>query len=623
MTAPRTVSPRRADNHFVHGNLAPFIGTLGQEALEEALARFSRMSPLEAPQIRWISAEELRTSDQERIRIALLGGDCAPLLRFEQDPGLVKGHVLLVNDIRLDFSLRRILADVRDDLRHHRDLRTWTAYSTPGVQEFGTVLRVADGIAYLDGLANCVNDELLYFGQQRYGIAMNLEEREVGAMLLCDAAAVKSGDIAYRSGQTLSIPCGDALLGRIVNPLGLPLDGMPLSREALTHKPIEAAATRIIDRASVDTPLYTGITAIDAMIPIGRGQRELIIGDRQTGKTSIAIDTIINQRGQDVACIYVAIGQKLSTVASIAAMLKKHKALTYTCLVVASASDAPGMQYIAPYAGCAIAEEMMARGKDVLIVYDDLSKHAQAYRAISLLLRRPPGREAFPGDVFYIHSRLLERAAKRSAAAGGGSITALPIVETQSGDISAYIPTNVISITDGQIYLESDLFFAGQRPAINVGLSVSRIGGDAQKKVMRKTAGPLRISLAQYREKQAFSQFGSDVDDETRIQLEQGEKLTRLLRQGPQEARDMVDSVALLTLAVRQGFRDVPLDELHDFADGFLTYLRQHAAPLRANIAKGEALQDSVIRELQAELDAYKRLRQLQGNGPAAIRQKD
>ena len=396
-------------------------------------------------------------------------------------------------------------------------------YSTEfEVDHVGTVIQVADGIARIHGLEKAMQGELLEFPHEVYGMVMNLEEDNVGAVLLGDSANINEGDVVKTTGRVATVPAGDAMLGRVVNALGQPIDGKgPIKTETL--RPIERVASGVISRKSVDTPLQTGIKAIDSMVPIGRGQRELIIGDRQTGKTAIAIDTIINQKDQDVLCIYVAIGQKASTVANLVKTLEEAGAMDYTTVVAATASELAPLQYIAPYSGCAIGEEWMEQGKDVLIVYDDLSKHAAAYRTLSLLLRRPPGREAYPGDVFYLHSRLLERAARLSDKLGGGSLTALPIIETQAGDVSAYIPTNVISITDGQIYLETEMFNSGFRPAVNPGLSVSRVGGSAQIKAMKKIAGSIRIELAQYRELAAFSQFGSDLDAETKRQLDQGE----------------------------------------------------------------------------------------------------
>ena len=396
--------------------------------------------------------------------------------------------------------------------------------------DVGTVIQVADGIARIHGLENAMQGELLEFPGEVYGMVMNLEEDNVGSVLLGDHKNINEGDIVKTTGRVVEVPVGDAMLGRVVNALGQPIDGKgPIA--TTKSRQIERVASGVISRKSVDTPLQTGIKAIDAMVPIGRGQRELIIGDRQTGKTAIAIDTIINQKGQGVNCVYVAIGQKASTVANIVKTLTEYGAMAYTTVVASTASDLAPLQYIAPYAGCAIGEEWMEEGKDVLVVYDDLSKHATAYRTLSLLLRRPPGREAYPGDVFYLHSRLLERAAKLSDELGGGSLTALPIIETQAGDVSAYIPTNVISITDGQIYLETEMFNSGFRPAVNAGLSVSRVGGAAQIGAMKKLASPIRVELAQYRELAAFSQFGSELDEDTRNQLAQGERIKEILKQ--------------------------------------------------------------------------------------------
>lgn len=442
------------------------------------------------------------------------------------------------------------------------------------VDEVGTVISVSDGIAMVSGIVNCKNNELVMFSTTTFGIAMNLEETRIGVVLLGENDNIYEGMVCKRTGRTIDVPVGKGLLGRVLDSLGTPIDGQgPLS--VTRRREIEGNAPGIIDRQSVNTSLHTGVTAIDAMIPIGKGQRELIIGDRQTGKTAIAIDTIINQKGKNVYCVYVAIGQKMSTVVSVVNTLRKNGAMDYTTVVVASASSSASMQYIAPYAGCAMAEDLMYNeNADVLIVYDDLTKHAQAYRAISLLLRRPPGREAYPGDVFYLHSRLLERAAKLSQKFGGGSITALPIVETQGGDISAYIPTNVISITDGQIYLESELFFSGQRPAINVGLSVSRVGGSAQSKAMKKVAGPLRINLAQYRELEAFSQFGSDLDESTRAQLTKGRNLYEILKQSQYSPIPMEEQVVILHLANTNKFCDFDKHDIKPFFKLYIEYLR-------------------------------------------------
>ena len=420
--------------------------------------------------------------------------------------------------------------------------------------DFGTVVEVGDGIARIEGLSSCHSGELLSFPSGQYGMAMNLEADNVGAVIIGSDRGIREGDIVKATGHITEVPTGTGLLGRVVDPLGRPLDEKGhISYTSM--RPIEYPAPGVLDRRSVYQPLQTGIKAIDAMIPIGKGQRELIIGDRQTGKTAIAIDTIINQRGKNVICIYVAIGQRQSTVAQLVQTLKRHGAMDYTIVVSATASDSAPMQYIAPYAGCAMAEEFMYKGKDVLIVYDDLSKHAVAYRAMSLLLRRPPGREAYPGDVFYLHSRLLERAAKLSDELGGGSITALPIIETQAGDVSAYIPTNVISITDGQIFLESELFFSGQRPAINAGISVSRVGGNAQIKAMKKVASSIKLQLAQYRELKSFSQFGSDIDESTKRLLSGGERLTEVLKQ-PQYSPLPVEYQVMTIYAAINGYMD-------------------------------------------------------------------
>ncbi|MBR6478135.1 MAG: F0F1 ATP synthase subunit alpha [Lachnospiraceae bacterium] len=438
------------------------------------------------------------------------------------------------------------------------------------VSDVGTVIQVADGIARVHGLENAMQGELLEFPGGVYGMVLNLEEDNVGVVLLGSTKDLGEGDIVKTTGRVVEVPVGDALMGRVVNALGQPIDGKgPV--QTTKYRKIERVASGVITRKSVDTPLQTGIKAIDSMVPIGRGQRELIIGDRQTGKTAIAIDTIINQKGQGVKCIYVAIGQKASTVANIVKTLEEFGALAYTTVVVSTASDLAPLQYIAPYAGCAIGEEWMENGEDVLVVYDDLSKHAAAYRTLSLLLHRPPGREAYPGDVFYLHSRLLERAARMNEEYGGGSLTALPIIETQAGDVSAYIPTNIISITDGQIFLESDLFFAGQRPAVNVGLSVSRVGGDAQTKAMKKAAGTLRIDLAQYREMEVFTQFASDLDDQTRNQLEYGQGLMRMLRQKQYMPKSQHEQVITLVMALAHTMQGIEPGDV----EGFVTALME------------------------------------------------
>ena len=416
--------------------------------------------------------------------------------------------------------------------------------------DVGTVIQVADGVARIYGLEKAMQGELLEFPGEVYGMVMNLEEDNVGAVLLGDHRNVNEGDTVKTTGRVIEVPVGDALTGRVVNALGQPIDGKgPV--ETKQFRPVERVAHGVIDRQPVDTPVQTGIKAIDSMVPVGRGQRELIIGDRQTGKTAIAIDTIINQKGQNMHCIYVAIGQKASTVAGIVKTLEEYGAMDYTTIVASTASELAPLQYIAPYAGCAIGEEWMERGEDVLVIYDDLSKHATAYRTLSLLLRRPPGREAYPGDVFYLHSRLLERASRLSEELGGGSLTAIPIIETQAGDVSAYIPTNVISITDGQIYLETEMFNAGFRPAINAGLSVSRVGGAAQIKAMKKIAGPIRTELAQYRELASFAQFGSELDDDTRERLAQGERIRESLKQPQYKTLPVEKQVLIIYSAIR------------------------------------------------------------------------
>ena len=476
-------------------------------------------------------------------------------------------------------------------------------------EDVGYVLNTGDGIARVYGLKGCMYGELLQFDDNAYGMAMNLEEDNVGCVLLGNESGIKEGSIVKRTGRTVEVPVGNALIGRVVNPLGKPLDGKG-DIKTEKYRPIEFLAPGVIDRKSVNKPLQTGIVAIDALTPIGRGQRELIVGDRQTGKTAIAIDTIINQKSQDVICIYVAIGQKASTVASIVGTLEKHGAMDYTIIVSSTASDMSTVQYIAPYAGCAIAEEFMYTDhKDVLIIYDDLSKHAVAYRAMSLLLRRPPGREAYPGDVFYLHSRLLERAARLSDELGGGSITALPIIETLAGDLSAYIPTNVISITDGQIFLESELFFSGQRPAVNVGLSVSRVGGAAQTKAMKKFAGPMRVNLAQYRELAVFAQFGSDLDKATRDKLSQGERLLETLKQPQYATFAMEEQVVIIYVATGKYIIDVPAKEVRKFNAGMLEYMKDKYPQILKNIAETGELKSDTEELLKKAVEEYKATR--------------
>ena len=440
------------------------------------------------------------------------------------------------------------------------------------VADVGTVIQVADGIARIHGLDNAMQGELLEFPGEVYGMVLNLEEDNVGAVLLGAQRNVNEGDTVKTTGRVVEVPVGDAMLGRVVNALGQPIDGKgPI--ETNKYRQIERVASGVISRKSVDTPLQTGIKAIDSMVPIGRGQRELIIGDRQTGKTAIAIDTIINQKGQGVKCIYVAIGQKASTVAALVKTLEEFGAMSYTTVVASTASELAPLQYIAPYAGCAIGEEWMENGEDVLVVYDDLSKHAAAYRTLSLLLKRPPGREAYPGDVFYLHSRLLERAARLSDKLGGGSLTALPIIETQAGDVSAYIPTNVISITDGQIYLETEMFNSGFRPAINAGLSVSRVGGSAQIKAMKKIAAPIRVELAQYRELAAFAQFGSELDADTTEKLAQGARIREMLKQPQYQPMPVEKQVIIIYAATKKYLLDIPVEQVLPFEKALFEYV--------------------------------------------------
>lgn len=471
-------------------------------------------------------------------------------------------------------------------------------YSTKlETSDIGTVIQVADGIARIHGLEEAMQGELLEFPGEVYGMVLNLEEDNVGAVLLGDRKNINEGDIVKTTGRVVEVPVGDQLTGRVVNSLGQPIDNKgPIETDK--YRPIERVASGVISRKSVDTPIQTGIKAIDAMVPIGRGQRELIIGDRQTGKTAIAIDTIINQKGQGVHCIYVAIGQKASTVANIVKTLEEFGAMDYTTIVASTASELAPLQYIAPYAGCAIGEEWMERGEDVLVVYDDLSKHATAYRTLSLLLRRPPGREAYPGDVFYLHSRLLERAARLSDELGGGSLTALPIIETQAGDVSAYIPTNVISITDGQIYLETEMFNAGFRPAINAGLSVSRVGGSAQIKAMKKIAGPIRTDLAQYRELAAFAQFGSELDDDTKERLDQGERIREILKQPQYQPLPVEKQVAIIYAAVKKHLLDLPVDQILDFQKELFELIDTKYPEIFTSIAETKVMDDATEEKL-------------------------
>lgn len=470
--------------------------------------------------------------------------------------------------------------------------------------DVGTVVTVGDGISKIHGLDNCMSGELLDFGNGVFGMALNLEQDFVGAVLLGDDENIKEGTLVKRTGKIVSVPVGDELIGRVVNALGEPIDGKGaiLTKET---RPIECPAFGIITRQSVDRPLQTGIKSIDSMIPIGRGQRELIIGDRQTGKTTIALDTIINQAGKDVICIYVAIGQKSSTVADVVNTLTKAGAMDYTVVVSASASELSPLQYIAPYSGCSIGEHFMLQGKDVLCVYDDLSKHAVAYRTMSLLLQRPTGREAYPGDVFYLHSRLLERACNLNKDYGGGSLTALPIIETQAGDVSAYIPTNVISITDGQIFLESELFHSGVRPAVNPGISVSRVGGAAQIKAMKKVAGSLKLLYSQYRELQSFSQFGSDLDKDTKRRLDQGERIVEVLKQDKSAPVKVENQVFIIYAVVNDYLKDIPVDRIKEFESELYKYMDSQGSEIISDIAKTKDLSKETEEKLKAALTKF------------------
>lgn len=473
------------------------------------------------------------------------------------------------------------------------------------VSDVGTVIQVADGIARVHGLENAMQGELLEFPGEVYGMVLNLEEDNVGVVLLGSQRNISEGDTVKTTGRVVEVPVGDCMLGRVVNALGQPIDGKgPIQTDR--YRKIERVASGVITRKSVDTPLQTGIKAIDSMVPIGRGQRELIIGDRQTGKTAIAIDTIINQKGQGVKCIYVAIGQKASTVATIVKTLEDAGALAYTTVVAATASELAPLQYIAPYSGCAIGEEWMENGEDVLVVYDDLSKHATAYRTLSLLLRRPPGREAYPGDVFYLHSRLLERAVRMSDEYGGGSLTALPIIETQAGDVSAYIPTNVISITDGQIYLETEMFNSGFRPAVNAGLSVSRVGGAAQIKAMKKIAAPIRTELAQYRELASFAQFGSELDADTKEKLAQGERIKEVLKQPQYQPMPVQYQVIIIYAVTKRFLLDVPVEEITRFEKEFFDYLDTKHPEIPAAIAEEKVISDATEEKLVKALNDFK-----------------
>ena len=515
----------------------------------------------------------------------------------------VSGAEIAAENVKLTGSEQKPFHSSAKDIGQTLKKRIHSFENKSAVYEYGIVTSVGDGVVRIEGLSHTRYGEQIAFENDVYGMTMDLELDGVGAVLLNGQDEVHVGERVYGTGRVVEVPVGDELLGRVVNPIGMPLDNKPLN--ASRYRPVESPAPRIIDRQAVNEPLMTGLLAVDSIIPIGRGQRELIIGDRQTGKTTIAVDAIINQRGKHVNCVYVAIGQKLSTVAQVSETLQAAGAMEYTVIVVASASDCAAMQYLAPYAGCAIAEQFMYDGKDALVIYDDLSKHAVAYRAMSLLLHRPPGREAYPGDVFYLHSRLLERAGHLSEANGGVSLTALPIVETMASDISAYIPTNVISITDGQIYLEPELFHSGVRPAVNVGLSVSRVGSAAQKKAMRKVVKKLRLTLAQYRELQIFAQFGSDIDSVTKEILDNGDRLSETLKQNQHEPLQMSEQVLLLYAVMNGYLKEVPAQHARAFQKGLLQYVSRNYGSLLSEIEDTGDMTDEQIQEMRAAIENY------------------
>jgi F-type H+-transporting ATPase subunit alpha len=539
------------------------------------------------------------------------------ILEEKLQEDLLSGYVLQVGDTVFDNSVKSKFNQLEANLQKEKGKDNIISVIRSAVNELhdevseseeGRVKSLHDGIARIQGLSEAVYGEIVIFENGIKGLVQNIDETEVLCMVLGDERELEEGTRVVRTGKRAGVPVGNEILGRVVDALGAPIDGQGPFKEEDWYM-IEKKAPAVLDRQPVNVPMQTGILAIDAMFPIGRGQRELIIGDRQTGKTAIAIDTIINQKDKDVICVYVAIGQKASTVAQIVANLKKHGAMDYTVIVSATASEPAALQYLAPYSGTAIAEYFMDQGKDVLIVYDDLSKHAVAYRALSLLLERSPGREAYPGDVFYLHSRLLERSSRMDEAHGGGSITALPIVETQGGDVSAYIPTNIISITDGQIFLESDLFFAGNRPAVNVGLSVSRVGGAAQTKAVKKVSGTLRIDLAQYHEMEAFSQFSSELDAETKNQITYGEQLMELLKQPLYEPKSVEKQVVILCVATHKCFLNIPVQEVKQFADDFYEWFAKEKAPVIAGIKKTGVLTDEAQSIILEEVKNYKKVK--------------
>lgn len=579
----------------------------------------------DASLIEVLSAVSLSPEQRDKVTrkvTALLGGE--PTLKFKVDESVIGGLIIKVNGQVIDGSVQHQLDSLRGRLssvvtttgiKKISDVSAVESIFKTQIDQFkaavevveeGTIVELGDGIARVKGLPGAMAGEMLSFPHGLYGIALNLEEDEIGAVLMGETSLVKEGDPVKLTGKIIQVPVGPELIGRVVDPLGQPIDGKgPIN--AATYRPIEWNAPGVIDRQPVKEPMQTGIKAIDSMIPIGRGQRELIIGDRQTGKTAIALDTIINQKGGDVTCIYVAIGQKASTVAQVVKVLTDHGAMDYTIVVSAPASAPAPLQFMAPYAGCAMGEYFTYNGGHVLCVYDDLSKHATAYRQVSLLLRRPPGREAYPGDVFYLHSRLLERAAKLSDELGGGSLTALPVIETQAGDVSAYIPTNVISITDGQIFLVSDLFYAGQRPAVNIGISVSRVGGNAQIKAMKQVAGRLRLDLAQFRELEAFAQFGSELDKATQAQLARGERVVEVLKQGQYEPVPVEEQVLVIYTAVNGYLDDIDTDKLKAFEKDFLNYVKGTHADIVKAVREEKVLSDATEKALIAAVEEFKK----------------
>ena len=580
-------------------------GPFGEEQIESVKRHFNEMLGQE------VSFEVKQNEALIGGFLAIIDGkiyDASVAYRIKEAQHLlvsnsVSGAEITAENVRLTGSEQKPLHNSASDIGKTLRRRINTFENKSAVYEYGIVTSVGDGVVRVEGLSHTRYGEQIAFENDVYGMTMDLELDGVGAVLLNGQDSVRVGERVYGTGRVVEVPVGDELLGRVVNPIGMPLDNKPLN--AARYRPVESPAPRIIDRQAVNEPLMTGLLAVDSIIPIGRGQRELIIGDRQTGKSTIAIDTIINQRGKNVNCVYVAIGQKLSTVAQLYETLQSAGAMDYTVIVVANASDCAAMQYLAPYAGCAIAEQFMYDGKDALVIYDDLSKHAVAYRAMSLLLHRPPGREAYPGDVFYLHSRLLERAGHLSEANGGGSLTALPIVETMASDISAYIPTNVISITDGQIYLEPELFHSGVRPAVNVGLSVSRVGSAAQKKAMRKVVKKLRLTLAQYRELQIFAQFGSDIDSVTKEILDNGDRLSETLKQNQHEPLQMSEQVLLLYAVMNGYLKEVPSPHVRSFQKGLLQYARRNYSAVLDEIEESGDLTDETAEELRAAIENY------------------